>query len=120
MAMRDHRLMGMTARVGPVEFVLRGAGYAEWRDRPLETLSLYEGQPLMVASEGESSFFVLDHRSAPVMGPVRVEYWQAGSSPEGELAGLFIVSDAHHPGDEVECSGLEDLARELSGERRRA
>lgn len=105
--------MEMTTRVGAVQFALKGAGYAAWPDVPLTGLSLLEGQPLAAATEGDSRFLVLDHRTAAGPGTAWVEYWRPGSIAEGSLEGLFVVSDAHGAPAEPSPLPLDELARTL-------
>jgi len=110
----------MTTLVGPVRFLLKGAGYAAWPDAPLTGLSLLEGRPLMTVSEGDARFLVLDHRTDDGPGTAWVEYWRPGTDVEGGLAGLFILSDAHSaPGDPAPLP-LAELARILASWRQYA
>jgi len=106
--------MEMTTHVGAVQFALKGAGYAAWPDLCLTGISLVEGQPLAAASQGDTRFLVLDHRTDAGPGPAWVEYWRPGCGAEGGLEGLFVVSDAHAAPGSPAPLPLDELARSLA------
>lgn len=87
--------MDMVTSIGAIAFRLKGAVTATLPWLELSPLPLAGGEPISVSRDEAASYLVVDHRRDPESDTaVRVEYWEATSPGEGELAGLFALCDA--------------------------
>jgi hypothetical protein len=84
----------MITTIGAMRFRLSRLEYPavspEFSGKPFLCL---DGTDVEVCGEGSEKFLFVDHRRDR-RGPARIEFWESIGATEGELAGLYAVSDA--------------------------
>jgi hypothetical protein len=83
------------ATLGAQQFVRRGAGVVTPPPLAGVPVTLVDGTPLVSLREGDAAYLVLDHRPwPPTAEPAYVEWWMPLRPAEGDLAGLFVLTQA--------------------------
>lgn len=99
----------ITARLGPLDFVLHGVTTlaGPWRVPTRPLMETVDGL-VSVATE-ESGYLVLDHRSgAEGHRGIRVEFWRPVTPGEG-VRGLVVMADAQEPVERPALGTIEEL-----------
>jgi hypothetical protein len=109
--------MGLSVRVGSIQFEYRGAMTVALGTVELRPLLFADGERVMAAEQDGVSYLIIDHRSEHGPGkPGRVEYCAPSGAAEGQLGGLFVIADTAGPAATFQEVALAQLAAALGRE----